>query len=305
MFLTVLKSLLSVVKMLLPLTIPVFILIAFIILSFVFNLLYLRVVKGIKRKPLVKRIKHEFPFEMNGIQYCLHYITEEPFLKTYKEPSIFKKLLFMFPKQLALDSLERNPNSFQEFGIHIACGKQGSGKTMCIVYLLNKWRKQYPNLEIYTNMDYKYENGSIVHWKQLIERKNDIYGVVNVLDEIHAWLSMASGHVSADFLGEISQQRKQKKAILGTAQVFGKCPKELRDQTYIVYCPKTLFGVLTIVRKAYPEDYDSDKNRFKRYHGFFMFVHDKELREAYDTYKRIERYKDDAFEKNEFLSTES
>lgn len=305
MFLTVLKSFVSVFKMLLPLCIPVILLIVYIILAFIFFLLYYRVIKRKKRKPLVKRIKHHFPFIYKEKKYCLNYITEEPFAKTFKKDSIFKELLYKMPKQLAIDSLERDPNSFQEFGIHMVCGRQGAGKTICVVWLLNKWRKIYPNLEIYTNMDYKYENGSIYHWKQLIERNNGIYGIANVIDEIHTWFtSKESGKLPASVLGEISQQRKQKKCIVGTAQVFKKVASELREQTHFVYCPYTFFGVFTIVRKAYAEDYDPEKNRFKRYRGFFIFVHDKELREAYDTYKRIERYKDSDFVKNEFLGTE-
>lgn len=298
------KSLISVVKMLIPLTIPVIILIVFILLSFIFNLLYLRVFKGMKRRPLVKRIKHQFLFEYKDKKYCLRYITEEPFVKTYKEDSIFKKILVKMPRQLAIDSLERDPNSFQEFGIHMFCGHQGSGKTVSAIYLLNKWRQLYPNLEIYSNIEYEYRNGSIEHWKQLIERTNGIYGVANFLDEIYSWLQKKSGNVPFSLLNEISQQRKQKKAILGTAQVFGKLPKEIRDQCDWVYLPRTFFGCFTIVRKAHGVDYIPDKNKFRNSKFAFMFVHDKKLRNAYDTYERVERYIDDDFKPNDFISAE-
>jgi len=301
---TVLKSILSMIKSLLPFTIPVIIAIGFIILSYIFNLLYLRVVKGIKRKPLVKRVKHAYEFEYKGQKYCLKYVTEEPFVKKYTEDSFFKKLLIKFPKQLALDSLERDPNSFMEFGIHIFCGHQGSGKTITAIYLLNKWRQLYPNLETYANIEYKYRDGRIDHWKDLIERTNGIYGVANLLDEIYSWLQKKSGNVPFAFLNEICQQRKQKKAILGTAQVFGKLPKEIRDQCDWVYLCKTLFGCITIVRKAKGVDYNPDKNKFKNSKFAFMFVHDKELREAYDTYERVKRYKEDEFKPNEFINAE-
>lgn len=210
----------------------------------------------------------------------------------------------MFPKQVAIDSITRDCNEFQEFGISIFCGRQGSGKTSTVVYLLNKWREKYPSLKILTNFAYKYEDEELVHWKQLVSTFNGIYGVVYGIDELHTWLSMKSNAVPFDLLKEISTQRKQKSCILGTCQVFGKVPKEIRDQTEWVYLPRTFFNCLTIVRKARPEDYDSDKNKFKRYHGTFFFVHDKELRESYNTYKRIEQLVEAEFEKNEFLSTE-
>ena len=292
-FLTVVKSLLSTAKMLLPLAIPFVLIIAFILVFYVLNLLYLRVIKGMKRKPLVKRTLNE-----DGT------IIEVPYKCDLKKPSILKRLLIMFPKQLALDSMNRDCNEFQEFGINIFCGRQGSGKTMTTVYLMNQWRDKYPSLRILTNFSYKYEDEELVNWKQLVTTFNGIYGTVYAIDELHTWLSMKSNSVPFELLKEISTQRKQKSCILGTCQVFGKVPKEIRDQTEWVYLPRTFFNCLTIVRKARPEDYNPDKNKFKHYHGTFFFVHTKELRYSYDTFKRIERMIDTEFEKNEFLTAE-
>ncbi len=293
MFLTVLKSFLSVGKMLLPLTIPFVMCILIILLLYIFYLLYFRVVKGMKRKPLVKRIVND-----DGT------VTEKIYKSTQKRPSIFKRLLIMFPRQLALDSINRDCNEFQEFGINIFCGRQGSGKTMTTVYLMNKWREKYPSLKILTNFAYKYEDEELTHWKQLVTTNNGIYGTIYGIDELHTWLSMKSNSVPFELLKEISTQRKQKSCILGTCQVFGKVPKEIRDQTEWVYLPRTFFNCLTIVRKARPEDYNPDKNKFKRYHGTFFFVHTEELRESYDTFKRIERLIDEKFTKNEFIGAE-
>lgn len=301
---TVLKSLLSTVKVILPMFIPVILAIIIIILLYIFNLLYLRVIRGMKRKPLVKRIEHTYPFEYKGIKYCLRYTTEDPYVYKNDNPSIFKRLFVMFPRQLAFDSMNRDCNEFQEFGINIFCGRQGSGKTMTVVYLLNLWRKKYPSLKIFTNFGYKYETEELVHWKQLVTNFNGIYGTVYGIDELHTWLSMKSNTVPFELLKEISTQRKQKSCILGTCQVFGKVPKEIREQAEWVYLPRTFFNCLTIVRKARPEEYNYDKNKFKRYYGTFFFVHDKELRESYDTFKRISRLADSDFEKNEFLSAE-
>lgn len=293
LLMTVLKSLWSTIKMLLPLGIPFVIVILIIILLYIFYLLYFRIFKGMKRKPIVKCIINE-----EGI------VEEKNFKREISEPSIFKKIFMQFPRQLALDSINRDCNEFQEFGINIFCGRQGSGKTITTVYLMNKWLKMYPNLVIKTNFAYKYEDEELKHWKQLVTTNNGIYGAVYGIDELHTWLSMRSNSVPFELLKEISTQRKQKSCILGTCQVFGKVPKEIRDQTEWVYLPRTIFNCLTIVRKARPEDYNPDKNKFKRYHGTFFFVHTEELRESYDTYKRIEQLIDEEFTKNEFIGTE-
>lgn len=246
-----------------------------------------------KRKPLVKITVNE-----DGT------ISEIPYKINQNKPGIIKRLFIMFPRQLALDSMTRNCNEFQEFGINIFCGRQGSGKTMTTVYLMNLWREKYPNLKILTNFAYKYENEELKHWKQLVTTNNGIYGTVFGIDELHTWLSMKSNAVPFELLKEISTQRKQKSCILGTCQVFGKVPKEIRDQTEWVYLPRTFFNCLTIVRKARPEDYNPDKNKFKRYHGTFFFVHTEELRQSYDTFKRIEQLIDEEFTKNEFIGAE-
>ncbi len=217
-----------------------------------------------------------------------------------KGSNIFKTLFIQFPKMIAYDMLHSDPFAFNEFGIHMVCGKQGSGKTMTVVYLLRKWAQKYPKLQIYTNMDYKYQNGELNTFEELIERKNGIYGVVNVIDEIQNWLpSSDSKNVPVSVLSEISQQRKQKKAIVGTGQVFGKLSKPLREQTHFIYLPRTYLGCLTVVWVAEAEDYDAERNRFRRKKFGFIFAHDLDLRNAYDTYKKIERYKDVQFRRED------
>ena len=223
--------------------------------------------------------------------------------KRVKEDSVFRRLFVQLPEILARDKLYADPNRFQEYGIHLIEGRQGSGKTMTAVYLLRKWEKHYPKMKVYTNFQYDHKDGHLQTFDDLINSENGIYGVANVLDEIQTWLSSVdSKNVPPEMLAEISQQRKQTKAIIGTVQVFGRVAKPLREQAHFIYSPKTFLGCLTIVRMAYPDDYDPEKNKFKRHHGFFFFVHTKELRECYDTYEKINRYKETTFTQNSFLA---
>lgn len=262
--------------------VPPLVLIAFFFALCLLNYLYLRIIK--KQKPIK-------PDEIFNIK---------------KEHGFFRKLFIDFPKRFAEDLLNRVPYEFREYGLHMVCGRQGSGKTMTVVYLLQKWKNKYPKMQIYTNLNYKYQTGELNHWKDLICYKNGIYGIANVIDEIQTWFnSLESKDFPIEMIEQISQQRKQRKCLVGTAQVFSRIAKPIREQTHFVYMPFTIAGCLTVVRKTKPEYWDDEKQKFKKYCGTFFFVHSKELREAYDTYKIIEKYKDEGFYINPQLNNSS
>jgi len=215
---------------------------------------------------------------------------------TFEKQNIFKTLFWLFPKQFVHDQLTLDPSHFQNTGIHIVVGEQGSGKTMTAVYLLEKWKCDFPRLKVYTNMGYKYEDDNLDNLDDLVQRNNNEFGVVNVIDEIHSWFSSKDRNaVPVYVLGDISQQRKQRKAIIGTVQVFSELSKSFRTQTQHVYVPKTFLGCLTIVKCTKAKYYDPQTDTFRKYNGFFIYAHTKKLRESYDTFKRIEKYKSKDF----------
>lgn len=217
-----------------------------------------------------------------------------------KGVSLLEKLFIQFPKMLAYDTLNRDPLEFAPFGINVVAGKQGSGKTITAIYMILQWKKRYPDMQVYDNycLIDKYVDGRLDNAKDLMIHDNGIYGVVNLLDEIQNWFpSSASRILPVEVLAEICQQRKQRKVTLGTTQIFGKVAKQLREQTMKVYIPVTLLGCITFVRSFEADSYDMETNKFKRSGGdFFFFVHTKELREAYDTYQKMEIYKVSDFE---------
>ncbi len=210
-------------------------------------------------------------------------------LRQFKEKFILWRLFVDLPRRIVLDRLTLDPNIFRPFGLWLICGKQGCGKTMLLTYLLRKYRHIYPRLKVKTNYNYVFEDGVIGHWQDLIDSNNGIYGEIDVIDEIHSWFSsLQSKDFPPEMLSEVSQQRKQRKLIIGTAQVFTRCAKPIREQTYLILQPTTLFGCLTLVRELIPVLDDAGnvlKYKFKR---IFFFVHDDELRTSYDTYKRIQ-----------------
>lgn len=230
-----------------------------------------------------------------------HVILKRSEFSHEKKVSFFKKLFVQLPDVLARDLLNKDPDRFNKWGIHMICGQQGTGKTITAVYLMQEWKRQFPGSKIYTNIEYKYQDGSCDDLADIIDHNNGKYGCINLIDEIQTWLSCYDRKVPPQVLSEISQQRKQNKALIGTSQIFSKVSPSLREQTHFVYLPHTFFGCLTFVLTSEERFYNKDKKKFVKYTGMFFFVHTKKLRDSYDTLRKVERYKDTGFEKNNFL----
>ena len=213
-----------------------------------------------------------------------------------KRKPIWFRLFVEFPNQLLQDALANDPYDFKEFGLHLFVGEQGSGKTISMVEFLMANKRLYPMSKCITNFSYSYQDDELNDWRQLLKYNNDKYGVFKCIDEIQTWFSSKeSGQMPFEMLGEISQQRKQRSCIVGTAQVFSRVVKEIREQVTFVYCPMTILGCLTIVRRTKPKYWNNEKQIFTHYDKSYFFVHSSQIRNAYDTYKKIERYKDTGF----------
>jgi hypothetical protein len=233
----------------------------------------------------------------------------------WKQKGILYRLLWEFPKQFALDFMTRDPNKFPYHGTVMFCGRQGCGKTISMVYFLNKISQKYPESQAYSNFDIFFEVSNSVEgeklvpvfngWRSIVDNNNGEKGITFCIDELTIWFNNKDSHnFPPDFLQDLNQQRKQRKMTIGTAQRFGLLAKDLRALPEYVYLPHTLFGCLTLVLVARPEDWNDEKNNFKRYDLFqsWFFVHDAKLRESYDTFQRVQRAARDGFVPNSFIS---
>lgn len=163
-----------------------------------------------------------------------------------------------------------------------------------------RYQEMYPKLKVATNYYYKYEDKHIEHWKDIINYNNGKYGVIVVLDEIQNWFnSLQSKDFPPEMLTEITQQRKQRKIIFGTSQVFGRVAKPIREQTYMLYEPTTIFGCLTFVRKYDITTDISGNTDTKKYRGCFFFIQNPEIRSSFDTYRKVEELSKEGFKSEE------
>ena len=245
------------------------------------------------------------PFVLSGLFFYLKRflsgdrrpVSEFGTYKKMSHGSKLKRLFIDFPKAFVNDLFTRDPDFFEPYGVHLIAGEQGCGKTVTVAYLLLKYKDMYPRCQIKTNFNYRYQDASIDHWRSLVNSNNGIYGEIDVIDEIQNWFSsLQSRDFPPEMLSEITQQRKQRKMIIGTSQVFGRVAKPIREQVLYLYEPITLFRCLTIVRRYRPviscEDGQADKKKLK---GLFFFVHNKRVRESYDTFAKVEKLVQDGF----------
>lgn len=211
----------------------------------------------------------------------------------------------------------RDPNFFWPTGTQVYTGKQGSGKTISAVYHLLKLKQRYPLAWIVSNLDLKTYRGikpqSETHLQQIINKgdpskhyisystveelhlvltkvNNDKFGVIYIIDEIHTYFNALNSKNTPMFVfTEISQQRKQRKLIIGTSQIFLRMEKALREQCDNLIVCRTIMGIWTF-QKAYDgmtldQDYDGTlKGNLKKSGWFF---HNRNIRNAFDTYQKV------------------
>ncbi len=189
------------------------------------------------------------------------------------------------------DFFRMDKKKFRGYGFWLYCGLGGSGKTLSMVEYLNRMHKKYPKVKIYTNFYYKYADGPINSWQDLIDYDNGDDGIIFGFDEIH--LTFASQNwqdCPNNMLDYISQQRKLHKQIVASSQVFTRIDKKLREQTnYVVECRSILLGRWVFNRAFNTAEYlandeKGDNGARKRHRAWrYSFVAFDKIRNSYDT----------------------
>lgn len=211
----------------------------------------------------------------------------------------------------------KNKDFFIYTGTQIYSGRQGDGKTICAVKHTKDMKEKYPKAKIVSNLKlYDYKAREFENEKELMylseNLKNDEYilfkdfeelamvltmvnngykGVIYLIDEIHSYFNaLDSKNIPMYVFTEISQQRKQRKVIIGTSQLFPRVAKPLREQCDSLMICRTFFNVFTYI-KAYDgmevvfDERSSKPHGLIRKRGFFW--HSRELRNSYDTFQKV------------------
>lgn len=191
-----------------------------------------------------------------------------------------------------------NPEYFEPEGLLIFCGSQGSGKTLSAVQYVKKLCVEYPRAILVTNVKIKGlpAHTAVVEYEgieSLTSHSNGYAGVIYFIDEIHLeFNSLESKNVPIEVMIEVSQQRKQRKHIVGTSQVYMRMAKPFREQIKnVVICKNYLkfiqFNRLIDGDTSYEQN---GKLHFDTVKRIFWF-HSPLLYNSYDTYAKMKRYK--------------
>lgn len=216
-----------------------------------------------------------------------------------RKPGLLEKIFILMPKQYVEDLFSRPADFFPYQGMIIFEGRQGSGKTISMVRYMKDMQYEFPDALCTTNLAYANENKPLKTWTMLIDYKNGYKGVIVAMDELQNWFSSNdSKNFPPEMLSVITQNRKNRRIILGTSQNFYLLAKAIRSQATEVRRCATYFGCLTVVRRLEPI-LDSEGNVMEwKKRGIYCFVHDRELRESYNTWKVIENLRKSGFKEN-------
>lgn len=125
------------------------------------------------------------------------------------------------------------------------------------------------------------------------ELSNGMEGVLYLIDEIHLeFNSLESKNIPIEIMVEVSQQRKQRKHIVGTSQVYMRLAKPLREQIDTVVICKNILSCVqfnTVINgKTATEDNGKLNAEIIRK---FLWFHKPSLYDSYDTYAKMKRYR--------------
>ncbi len=131
--------------------------------------------------------------------------------------------------------------------------------------------------------------------ESLTKYENGEFGVIYFIDEIHLeFNSLESKNVPIEVMIEVSQQRKQRKHIIGTSQVYMRMAKALREQIKNVVICKNVLGCLQINRLVNGETAREVDGELKfDTTKLFLWFHSPDLYNSYDTYAKMKRYRDE------------
>lgn len=121
---------------------------------------------------------------------------------------------------------------------------------------------------------------------------NDEFGVLYFIDELHLELnSLESKNIDIEVMVEISQQRKQRKHIVGTSQVFMRLAKPLREQIHDVILCNCIGGLFQFNKWINGETATEENGKLVAdVKGRFLWFHSPEMYQQYDTYTKMRRY---------------
>lgn len=124
---------------------------------------------------------------------------------------------------------------------------------------------------------------------------NGEFGVLYLIDEIHLeFNSLESKNIPIEIMVEVSQQRKQRKHIVGTSQVFMRLAKPLREQIDTVVLCKNYLNCLQFNTVINGKTATEENGKLKAdILSKSLWFHTPSLYNCYDTFAKMRRYRNE------------
>lgn len=198
-------------------------------------------------------------------------------------------------KSFAKKYIRPKKNSFPT-GSKVYKGFQGSGKTLSAVHDLFLLKQEYPDCLIYSNVLIKgLDDFELIQndkdLDEALTTSNGDKGIVIFLDEAHLFFNKKDG-ISLDVLAAISQQRKDRRRLIFTSQIWEELDVSLRKQVKEVVNCRCVLGRIQVNTISDGESISYDKLKgtwTARKLRTEIFKHNQQLYDCYDTFQKIMR----------------
>ena len=176
------------------------------------------------------------------------------------------------------------------WGIYMFVAKPGNGKTISMTEHIERVKKDNPNIKVFTNFNYKYQDGVIKNWKDIVNAPDNS---LIAIDEIHMIFgSINYSDFPIEILGEITQNRHSRKQFITSTQDYDLVNVNFkRVCNFIVLC-KNFWGLDRLFINYYFDRGIYESKNFapdKRKAEFIRtFVASDETYKRYDTLEKIE-----------------
>lgn len=196
-------------------------------------------------------------------------------------------------KSFTRKSPSKSKNPEFPIGTRVYKGYQGSGKSLSMNKYIREVRHAFPKCRVYSNLklsniEYEFIDSDEA-LKRALSAQNGADGVLIALDEAQLYFGKKTG-ISLDVFTAICQQRKDRKRLIFTSQIWEDLDVSLRKQVKeIVSCRmvfdkivvNTIYNGETLHFDKQTSQYVANKIRTE------IFKKTEDLCASYDTYQKI------------------
>lgn len=177
-------------------------------------------------------------------------------------------------------------------------GFQGDGKSLSLIQDVFEIKKDFPDCLIFSNMKIKGLDYTlltdIVDLVYCLQVENGDKGILIVLDEAQNWFNKRGG-IPMEIMSEFCQNRKNRRCILMTSQIWNDLDVPLRKQVKKVVTCRNYFKKLQVntYSNGYKLSFDKQSGEYvapKLYTK--IFKHNDEYYDRYETLEKIQTNKE-------------